>query len=98
MPRSINPATGAVIAEYAAHAPDEIERRLQSATRGFDAWRSEPAERRADVLRRVAAILRERRDMLAALMTAEVGKPIAASEAEVEKCAGACDHFAESAP
>ena len=46
---------------------------------------------------RAAAVLREQARCARRLMTAEMGKPIAAGEAEVDKCAGACDFFAENA-
>ncbi len=48
-------------------------------------------------MKRVAAGFRRGRDELAKLMTAEVGKTITASEAEIDKCAAACDFFAENA-
>ena len=98
MLRSINPATEVIFAEYAAHAAGEIDRRLGLATRAFESWRLEPIDRRAARMRSLATILRGRRPMLAALMTAEVGKTIGASEAEVDKCAGACEFFADHAP
>jgi succinate-semialdehyde dehydrogenase/glutarate-semialdehyde dehydrogenase len=48
-------------------------------------------------MRRAARVLRERSAELARLMTLEMGKPIAGAEAEVEKSAAGCDHFAEHA-
>ena len=50
---------------------------------------SPQSARRAQPMKRLAVILRGRRDQLADLMTAEVGKPIAASEAEVENAPAA---------
>jgi succinate-semialdehyde dehydrogenase / glutarate-semialdehyde dehydrogenase len=48
-------------------------------------------------MRRAAAVLRERSAELARLMALEMGKPIAGAEAEIEKCAAGCDHFAGNA-
>lgn len=95
--RVINPATEEVIADVPAHSPDEIERRLRQSAEAFAAWRRVPIAERAGPMRRVAALMRERRADLAMLMTREMGKPIAAAEAEVDKCATACDYFAEHA-
>src|SRR5205807_9844073 len=55
-------------------------------------------ERRSESLRDLAAALRSDAGALAALATREMGKPLAESQAEVEKCAVACDWFADHAP
>ncbi|MFO0985230.1 MAG: NAD-dependent succinate-semialdehyde dehydrogenase [Planctomycetota bacterium] len=95
--RSINPATGEPVAEYGDHDRDEIARRLALAERCFRAWRHAPFAERAAPMRRAAQLLRRDVARHARLMTLEMGKPIAAAEAEVEKCAAACEHFAEHA-
>jgi succinate-semialdehyde dehydrogenase/glutarate-semialdehyde dehydrogenase len=95
--KSINPATEEPMWEYADHTVAQIEAILTSATEAFSRWRRQPAGDRAALMKRAAAEFRNRRDALAKLMTMEVGKPIAASESEVDKCAGACDFFAGSA-
>ncbi len=49
-------------------------------------------------MRRLASVLREQKEVLAALATTEMGKPVLESRAEVEKCAVACDWYARHAP
>ena len=93
--RSINPASGDAITDYVAHDDAELARRLDVARAAFQSWRATPIRARGRRLREVAARLREWRDVLARLVTSEMGKPIAQAEAEVEKCAWACEHFAE---
>src|SRR5271170_2112765 len=95
--KSINPATEDVIAEYLEHTPAQIETVLESARKAFEQWRWASIGERGSLMSRAAAVLRERRETLAGVMTSEMGKPIAASEAEVDKCASACDFFAENA-
>ena len=95
---AVNPATGQVLREYPEHTPAEVERRLERALAAFETWRHTEPEARARRLRAAAAVLRRDRDPLARLMTEEMGKPIAQAEAEVEKCAAACDHFAAHGP
>jgi succinate-semialdehyde dehydrogenase/glutarate-semialdehyde dehydrogenase len=91
---SIDPATGRVLQRYRPTPAAEVETTLARAARappggGRSRWR--PAARRC---RRSAPPLRARREALAELITAEMGKPLAQSLAEVEKCAACCDYYA----
>ncbi|HUF77961.1 MAG TPA: NAD-dependent succinate-semialdehyde dehydrogenase, partial [Thermoanaerobaculia bacterium] len=95
--KSINPATGELLAEYDEHGEAEVGRRLERSARAFRDWRETSFPERSERLARAAVVLRERRREWAELMTREMGKPIAGAEAEVEKCAWACEHFAEKA-
>jgi len=95
---SINPSTGTTLAEHAPHAPQEIGRRLIAAVAAQRLWQAASPRDRAAALAGVAATLRARRDELARLATLEMGKPVAQAEAEVEKCAWVCDHYAEHGP
>ena len=95
--RSINPATEEPIAEYAEHTPQQVRQALLRADEAFQVWRAIEWDRRRLLMQRAAAILRQRSAEFSALMTREMGKPIAQAEAEIEKCAAGCDHFAEHA-
>ncbi|MHA4837516.1 NAD-dependent succinate-semialdehyde dehydrogenase [Sphingopyxis sp. MSC1_008] len=95
---TINPATGETLARFDVHSPTEIDARLERAARAQAAWRWQPADERAVLLPRLAALLRAEKDALAVLITSEMGKPIAEATAEVEKCALNCDFYAEHAP
>jgi len=94
---SINPATEEVMASYKAHSSEQIERMLQGAQEAFFSWRTEEFSVRAGLMKEAAAYLRHQKSQFAFFMTAEMGKPIAESEAEVEKCAWNCDYYAENA-
>lgn len=93
----INPATGEAINDYPEHSADEVQARLQAAGAAFVDWRKSAMSDRAKHLHGVASGLRARQAELALLMTREMGKPIGQSEAEVEKCALACDFLADNA-
>jgi len=94
---SVNPATGERLAEYLPHSPAELGERLGRCREAFRGWSRRPIDERLPVLARAAALLRKRRDELARLATLEMGKTIASAEAEVEKCAWVCDHYAQHA-
>ena len=94
---SINPATGEVLKEYDEHDDAEVGKRLERSARAFREWRETSFRERAERMEAAAAVLRDRRREWAELMTREMGKPIGSAEAEAEKCAWACQYFAEKA-
>jgi succinate-semialdehyde dehydrogenase / glutarate-semialdehyde dehydrogenase len=95
---TINPASGEPLRTHEETTADELEVTLERAHAAASKWRGTAPGERADALRRIAAALRERRDELALIATEEMGKPLADSHAEVEKCAWACEWFAEHGP
>ena len=95
---SRNPANGELIANYAFQTPSEVERLLDTGAAAFRLWRATPMRERVAAYRRLSATLRERSETLAALITAEMGKTIAAARAEVEKCASTIDWIADNGP
>jgi RHH-type proline utilization regulon transcriptional repressor/proline dehydrogenase/delta 1-pyrroline-5-carboxylate dehydrogenase len=81
---SVNPTRPSEIVGRTASATlEEAERAVQAANRAFPAWRDTPARERAELLFRVAALVREERDALAALEVFEVGKPWREADADV---------------
>jgi len=92
---SINPATGQRIHIYGSHSSVQIEAALKQAHTAFFAWRELSPTSRAKHLRALARTLRKQLDDLADLITAEVGKPITQSRAEIEKCAKVCEYYAK---
>jgi succinate-semialdehyde dehydrogenase len=95
---SRNPATGELIATYAYQTASEVERLLTANAAAFRLWRATPMRERVAAYRRLAATLRERKDVLAAIITAEMGKTIGAARGEVEKCAATIDWIADNGP
>lgn len=95
---TINPATGETLKTFAALTPEEIERKLDRATQAFAAYRQVPLKQRSDWLNRAAEVLEHDRQHFGELMTVEMGKPLKAAIAEVEKCAMVCRFYAEQAP
>lgn len=93
-----NPATGEELATYQLHTDDEVGAIVAAAHTAFGDWRVLPIDQRADVVRRMAGLLRDHEAELSALMTAEMGKPIAQGPVEVQFSAAICDWTAEHGP
>ncbi|MBQ0830533.1 NADP-dependent succinic semialdehyde dehydrogenase [Streptomyces tagetis] len=94
---TVNPATGETLRTYEAMGEEEIERRLQLAEATFRTYRTTGFEERARLLRQAADLLEEDLEELGALVTTEMGKPVAQSRAEAAKCAKAMRWYADRA-
>ena len=93
--QSVNPATGQVIETYEETSPDALDRILERADAVSRAWSRVAVRERADRLRVAARVLRERKDAYARTMALEMGKPLAQGVGEAEKCAWACEYYAD---
>ena len=93
----VDPATGETIAEVPRLGAAETRRAIEAAERALPAWRARPAKERARVLRRIADLMLENADDLALLLTAEQGKPLPESHAEIEYAASFLEWFGEEA-
>ena len=96
---SINPATGETVKTFHSHTDSEVQDKLANAADTFGEYRHTTFDERADKMIRAAEILldKDRKKQLSVMMTTEMGKPIKAAIAEVEKCAWVCRYYAENA-
>ncbi len=92
-----NPATGEVIGEVADGGYDDTVAAIASAAESFPVWAARTAYERAAVLQRAHALMLERQEDLAQLMTTEQGKPIRAARIEVGYAADFLNWFAGEA-
>ncbi|GAA4753730.1 NAD-dependent succinate-semialdehyde dehydrogenase [Sphingomonas daechungensis] len=95
--QTVNPATGEPGKTYHEHKLADAKAAAAASHRAYLTWRKTSFAERAAVIRKAGEILRRRRDEFAALMTEEMGKTLSDGRAEVEKCAGHCDWFADHA-
>jgi succinate-semialdehyde dehydrogenase / glutarate-semialdehyde dehydrogenase len=95
---TINPATGRFIKRYSLNQPDEIRARIELAHSAFQSWRKTSFEQRACLMKNMAQLLREEKDVFAQTIVQEMGKPLSSALSEIEKCAWVCEHYAEQAP
>ena len=97
MLKSIDPSNGKELASFAELDAAGIEAAIDRAYASRHAWRDAGLDLRTAILRSVAGVLRAEKPRFAALMTAEMGKPIVEAEAEVEKCAWTAAWIADNA-
>jgi succinate-semialdehyde dehydrogenase / glutarate-semialdehyde dehydrogenase len=93
----VDPATGRTITEVPRMGAAETRRAIEAAHAALPEWRSRTARSRALVLRRLADLMAERADELAALLVLEQGKPLAEANAEIAYAASFYEWFGEEA-
>ena len=94
---SINPYNGQQVGQYTALTSTELENILDKSAEAFKTWSRQPLSYRTELIQKAGEILRENVEEYAQMITAEMGKPISESRAEVNKCAWVCDYYAENA-
>ena len=95
--RSIDPSNGKELATFPELDAAGVEAAVERAWSSRHAWRDAGMDLRTALLRSVAGVLRAEKARFAALMTAEMGKPIVEAEGEVEKCAWTATWIADNA-
>ncbi len=93
---SINPANGKVLQQFEYWNQTELDNALLINANIQKSWQQTPLQKRCDLLREAGKIIRANIDEYAAIVTAEMGKLIAEARAEVTKCAGVCDYYADN--
>ena len=92
-----NPHTGEEICSYPTADKFQLRVAIEQSGKAFESWKRTSYTERAEVLHRVAELLRANSKSDARLMAEEMGKPLAQGSGEIEKCAWACEYYAEHA-
>lgn len=95
--QSIDPTTEEVLMTFEELTDEELEKKLALAAMAFETWRESALAERTRCMHRAAEYIRTNIDDLGQLMTLEMGKTQQAAKAELEKCAIACDYYADQA-
>ncbi len=93
----INPATEEVVDTVPAGSPDDVEFAVATAKRAFPEWSRTDVEKRAAVVAKAAGLIEDNGRDLAAILTAEQGKPLAEAMGEVTHLAHGLHFYAEAA-
>jgi succinate-semialdehyde dehydrogenase/glutarate-semialdehyde dehydrogenase len=92
--QSINPANGTLLRSFTPLTSETLLDKIALAAAAFTTYADVPISHRELCMRKLASLLEQETAELAALITAEMGKPIAASRAEILKCATVCHYYA----
>jgi succinate-semialdehyde dehydrogenase/glutarate-semialdehyde dehydrogenase len=94
---SINPATEEVMGKFDYMSGKNAIDQAKKSREAFRPWSALDIKERSSYLKKLASVLRKNSKKYGKLITLEMGKPITQSVPEVEKCAWACDYYAENA-
>ena len=93
---SRNPYTEEVLATFDELTASQVQTKLEIAQTGYKFWKSTSFETRSEPMMKLGLLFREKRDMLAAIISQEMGMPISQAMAEVEKCAAVIEFYASN--
>ncbi|MFZ9395126.1 MAG: NAD-dependent succinate-semialdehyde dehydrogenase [Erythrobacter sp.] len=90
----LDPATGEAIGALPRATPADLDAALDAAAQGFRSWRAKSTDEREAVLRKGAALIRERAKDIGAAITREQGKPLKEAIGETVYCAMLLEFYA----
>lgn len=93
-----NPFTNETTKEFDSLSDEQIEAAIEQADAAYRTWRHTPIQERAAAVKKAGALLLERKDEAAALLTEEMGKLIGESEDEVDLAASILDYYGTKGP
>jgi succinate-semialdehyde dehydrogenase/glutarate-semialdehyde dehydrogenase len=91
----VNPATGQEIGRLAHAGRQDLDAALAAAEQGFRVWRDMTPAERSKIIRKAAALMRERADAIGHEITQEQGKPLAEAKGEAMASGDILEWFAE---
>ncbi len=94
--KTTNPTTNKIVKSFQDMTDKAVEAAIVQATTAFNDWKKTTFKQRADLLHKVAALMREKRDSLARLITLEMGKIISQAEGEIDLSADIFDYYANN--
>ena len=95
--QTVNPATNKVIESFTEMTDEELDKAVATAASAYEEWKKKDYPYRAAILHKVAGLLREKKDMLARLITLEMGKLLAHADGEIKLSAEIFDYYAKNA-
>ena len=95
--QTINPATNKVEKTFTEMTDEEVDKAVAQSAATFEEWKRTDFKIRAEILHKVAGLLREKKGELAKMITMEMGKLVAQAEGEIKLSAEIFDYYANNA-
>ena len=96
MIHTVDPVTQLPISQYTFTDAHTLQKQLWEMQRAHSIWKIKPVEARVATLEALAILLSEKQEILAELITQEMGKPINQSRQEIQKCIRCCEYYADA--
>jgi len=95
--QTVNPTTNKVIESFAEITDEQINEAVENASIAYEQWKKTDYKLRAEILHKVAGLLRKKKNVLAKMITLEMGKLLAHAEGEIKLSAEIFDYYANNA-
>ena len=95
--QTVNPFTNKVVKSFEEMTDKTVDTLIAKSAKTFTEWRETSYKQRADILHKVAKLMREKKESLAKIITLEMGKLIAQAEGEILLSADIFDYYADNA-
>ena len=95
--QTINPATNKVEKTFTEMTDEEVDKAVAQSAATFEEWKRTDFKIRAEILHKVAGLLREKKKDLAKMITMEMGKLVSQAEGEIKLSAEIFDYYANNA-
>ena len=93
--QTVNPNTNTLVKSFEEMTDQAVNAAVSQAGKAFAAWRKTGYSERAELLNKVAQLMRRNKDFLAALITLEMGKLISQAEGEIDLSANIIEYYAD---
>jgi len=95
--QTVNPTTNKVIESFTEMTDEQVSEAVEKASSAHESWKKTDYKWRAALLHKVAGLLRDKEDLLAKMITLEMGKLLAHAKGEIKLSAEIFDYYANNA-
>lgn len=94
--QTVNPTTNKIVKSFEEMTEKTVDTKVAKAQIAFANWKETSYQQRADLLRKVATLMRAKKTALAKTITLEMGKLLAQAEGEIDLSANILDYYADN--